>query len=217
MHRLSLLAVLAALYALNAAAAADDPLVAPAHFLQPDDPAWSDLLHHADRPSAITADFQENRWFPFKKIPVVLKGEVRVSAEHGLSLHYLAPDEHIIILDRQGLLVRQTSGDRSPPADPRTAAANSALLHVLSFDLRPLADRFELYGRREGDAWNIALVPRDPDLRSTLGQISVAGEGPAVRRIELRRSALQRVEILVDPPRRTGLAFTPDELHRFFR
>jgi hypothetical protein len=45
--------------------------------------------------------------------------------------------------------------------------------------------------------------------------ITVAGEDAAVRRIELRQSARQYIEILNAPP--LAAAFTPDELKRHFR
>ena len=168
-----------------------------------------------EQPSVI-ADFTELRRFSFKKTPTVLKGEVRVSDEHGLSLHYLEPEDQIVINDEQGVLIRTSNGDRRPPSDPQAAAANLALLSVLRLDLRPLAEKFELYGRRTGPAWALVLVPRAEDLRRTLGQITVEGEATAVRRIEFRRSLTQRVEILVEPPRSLA-AFGADELRRFFR
>jgi hypothetical protein len=214
--RTSVIAVLAFLFATLAGAAETDLLAVPAHRVAVDDPAWQDLAGGLRAQTAVTADFTENRWFPFRRIPTVLKGEVRVSAEHGLSLHYLDPQEQTVIVDDRGMLVRTKAGDSVPPADPRAGAANAALLHVLQFDLRSLAEAFEIYGIRTGAAWKLALVPKDDALRRTLGQISIEGEGAAVRRIELRRSALQRVEIAVDPPRSTA-AFAADEIRRFFR
>ncbi len=193
-----------------------DPLVAPAHRLAPDDPAWAELAGGLRNQPSVTADFTEQRRFAFRKTPTVLQGEVRVSTAHGLSLHYRGPENQTVIIDPRGLLVRTPAGDTVPPSDPRAAAANSALLHLLRLDLGPLADTFELYGLRTGTAWTIALVPRAAELRRTLGQISVEGEAAAVRRIEFRRSATQRVEILVAPPR-SAAPFSADELRRFFR
>ena len=63
---------------------------------------------------------------------------------------------------------------------------------------------------------NLVLVPRADDLRRTLGRISVDGEAAVVRRIELRRSALQSVEILISAPRPSA-PFAADELKRYFR
>jgi glycosyltransferase involved in cell wall biosynthesis len=197
-------------------AAAPDPLVNPEHLLPPAAPAWGDLVAAFARLPDTTADFTERRYFPFKAEPVALAGEVRVSATHGLSLHYTAPDERTVILDDQGVLLRAAAGDQAPPADPRAAAANDALRHVLRFDLAALAPDFELYGRRDGAAWTLALVPRTEALRRSVGRITVTGEAAAIRRIEIRRTPKQAVEISIAPPR-PAAAFTAAELKTFFR
>jgi hypothetical protein len=203
-------------FTLAANAADPDSLANSANRLTPDDPAWKELAGGLQQRPSVTADFTELRRFSFKKTPTVLKGEVRVSAEHGLSLHYLEPEEQIVINDEAGVLVRTAKGDRRPPAEPEATAANRALLAVLRLDLRPLAETFELYGQRSGTAWTLDLVPRGAELKRTLGQITVEGDGAAVRRIEFRRSLTQRVEIQVEPPRSLA-PFSADELHRFFR
>ncbi|MFO1449740.1 MAG: glycosyltransferase [Opitutaceae bacterium] len=178
--------------------------------------AWDDLAKAFARQPDTAAEFTENRYFPFRKIPVVLTGISRVSVAHGLSLQYLTPSEHLVILDGAGMLLRSDKGDSAPPADPRADAANRALRNVLRFDFAALAGDFELLGRREGDQWTLTLVPRAEDLRRTLGRIRVEGVATVVRRIELRRSALQSVEILIAPPRPPA-PFTADELKRYFR
>ncbi len=178
--------------------------------------AWDDLARLFTGQTDVTADFTEHRYFPFRKIPVVLTGVSRVSATRGLSLQYLTPAERLVILDGEGMVLRDAKGDSTPPADPRGDAANRALRHVLRLDFPALAQDFELLGRREGDRWSLVLVPRADDLRRTLGRISVDGEAAVVRRIELRRSALQSVEILISAPRLSA-PFAADELKRYFR
>jgi glycosyltransferase involved in cell wall biosynthesis len=203
-------------------AAEPDPLVNPAHLLAPGAPAWSDLAEAFAHQADVTADFTEHRFFPFKKDPVELTGEVRVSAARGLSLHYLTPEERIVILDAHGVLIRGKDGQTAAPADPRAASTNDALLHILHFDFGALGKDFELYGQREAGTWTLVLVPRTEAQRRTIGRITVAGSagggtGPAsVRRIELRRSARQAIEILIAPPRPPA-PFSAAELKRFFR
>jgi hypothetical protein len=208
--------LLAAILAAAAQAEEWAPPTDTAHRVTGDDPGWAKLAGELGRQAAVTADFTEERWFSFKKTPTILHGEVRISSERGLSLHYLEPEEQTVIIDESGSVVRTASGDRAPPADARARAANLALLHLLRLDVARLAQDFEVYGRQTDPAWSIVLVPRDADLRRALGQIAVLGEGAAVRRIELRRSATQRVEITVAPPRRAA-AFTAEEIRRFFR
>ena len=211
-------AMLGVLMAIGGASrgAETNELVTPEHRLPAGAPAWNDLIadftHHPDT----TADFTERRRFPFKKDPVVLTGEVRVSAAHGLSLHYLTPEERTVILDAQGVLVRAPAGEKAPPPDPRAAAANDALLRILHFDFAGLEKDFELYGRRAGPVWFLALVPRTETLRHSEGRITEAGEGATIRHIEIRRTATQTIEIAITPPR-SPAPFTADELKRFFR
>jgi glycosyltransferase involved in cell wall biosynthesis len=214
----STLAVLGLLALAPAAlrAAEVDPLVNAEHRLPAGAPQWQDLMAgFAQRPDT-AADFTERRQFPFRREPVELKGEVRVSPTRGLSLHYLSPEDRIVILDADGMLVRAPAGEKAAPADPRAAAANEALRHILRFEFSALEKDFELYGRREGPDWQLALVPRADAMRRSIGRISVAGTAAAVRRIELRRSAKQVIEILIDPPR-PDAAFTPEELKKYFR
>ncbi len=197
-------------------AAAPDPLVSPEHRLSSAAPAWADLVEAFAHQPDTTADFTERRQFPFKQDPVELRGEVRVSAARGLSLHYTSPDERTVILDEQGMLIRARAGEKVPPADPRATAANEALRHILRFEFTALEKDFELYGRRDGPDWTLALVPRTDTLRRSLGRITVSGEAVAIRRIELRRSAKQVIEILLAPPRPPG-AFSAEELKTYFR
>jgi hypothetical protein len=202
----------------TATAKADESsaLATPANRIARDDPEWGRLAVELRAQSAVTAGFTELRWFAFKTSPTVLKGEARVSADRGLSLHYIGPAEQVVIIDGKGALLRSAAGDRAMPADPRADAANFALLHLLRLDLALLSDSFDLYGLHPGAAWALALVPRDSELRHSLGTITVDGTGAAIHRIELRRSATQRVEITMDAPQ-TKAEFTPDELRRFFR
>ena len=193
-----------------------DPLVKPEHRLAPEAPAWRELTATFSRHPDITANFTERRFFPFKKEPVELAGEARVSVARGLSLHYTTPENRLVILDEQGVLLRAAQGEKAPPADPRAAGANEALRQVLRFDLAALAKDFELYGERDGDSWNLTLVPRTDAARQGIGRISVLGDAAVVRRIELRRTAKQAIEISIDVPRSTA-PFTPEELKAFFR
>lgn len=199
----------------TAVAAAGDVTTVPENRVAPDAPAWRELADAFARQPDLTTDFVEQRYFPFSKVPIVLRGEVRVSRAHGLSLHYTAPDERTVVLDDAGVLVRDRNGQVAPP-DPRAAQANAAMLNILRCDLAALEKEFELYGRRTGETWSLVLVPRAETLRRALGNLHVSGEAANVRTVELRRSAKQHVDIAIATPRATT-AFTAEELRRFFR
>jgi glycosyltransferase involved in cell wall biosynthesis len=179
-------------------------------------PEWQELAAEFARKGDVVADFTELRKFPFKREVVELTGEVRVSAGRGLSLHYQTPTDHTVILDAAGILVRAPSGQSAPPADPRAAAANRALLKLLHFDLAGLAEDFVLTGSRSGLAWELRLEPRSDELRRSIGRITTNGIGATIRQIEIRRSEKQFVFITISPPRPPA-PFTADEVKTYFR
>ncbi len=192
------------------------PIINPENLLQLQPQGWSDVVASFAQHPDISAVFTERRFFRFRRDPVELKGEVRVSVSLGLSLHYQIPEERIVILDTKGLLVRVNAGASAPLADPRAAIVNETLLSILRFDLVSLAKDFEIYGERHASSWSLGLVPRTEALRRNLGQIAVEGEGATIRRIDIRHSAKQAIEINIGPPNSTA-KFTAEELRLYFR
>ncbi len=204
-------AVLFALAA-PAASAALPSIEDPAH-----DPRWSDLFAALAADTSRIAVFEERRHFPFRKKPVVLRGELRLAPGRGLSLQYLAPDPQTLIGDEQGLVVRDARGrTRHPPNDDRTRAAAAVLVDVLDFDLAALHEEFAFQGERTGDDWILQLVPRDASLDRSLGAITLTGQHDTIERIELTRAANQRVEILIRDAR-DNVEFSGADLKRYFR
>jgi hypothetical protein len=131
-------------------------------------------------------------------------------------LDYSAPEERTVILDDQGMIIRMHAGQKAVPPDPRAAAANAALLHLLHFDLAALEKDFELYGHREGDDWELALDPRSEALKRSVGRITASGVGATIRHIELKRTEKQVITIDIAAPH-PAAPFTDDEVKTFFR
>jgi len=181
------------------------------------DPAWRELVVRLAPNKTRQSSFEERRYFPFKRTPVVLTGEIRIVPEIGLSLRYLTPEEQTMIVDGEGVLMRDRDGrERAAPSDSRAQAATAALVNVLRFDLAKLQQEFEVHGRREGTAWSLAFVPRDANFANLLGVLAVAGDGNALTKIEIVKSPTQRIEINVRDTREDVL-FTGDTIRRFFR
>ena len=181
------------------------------------DAAWTPLFAALAGQGGVHSTFTENRWFSVKKTPVVLHGELRHSDERGLSLHYMQPEEQLLVVDDKGLLMRNAQGrTRTMAADPRAPRIDAALLPVLRFDMPALLKLFTLRVARDGDDWRLDFVPRTPELARHLSTLTVEGTGERVSRLEFRRSAKQRVEVLIGETQ-TGVAFTAEEEKRFFR
>jgi outer membrane lipoprotein-sorting protein len=177
---------------------------------------WADLAAaFAVRPD-VTADFTESRYFPFKERPAVMRGEVRVSRERGLSLRYTSPDDHVVIVDREGVVLRDKKRSATPPADVRGAVINRALMNTLNLNFAALAEDFRLEGERKGEAWTLILWPREKMVQQAFRQITVSGRGTEVERIELRRSQRQFIEIMMNRSRES-VGFTAEEIGKYFR
>ncbi len=181
-----------------------------------DDPAWQELFSHLAPTSPRQCAFEERRYFPFRARPVVLTGTVRIAPGRGLSLEYATPARRTVIIDGEGILVRESGGQRAAPAQGRAQAATAALAAILRFDPAELARDFKLDGTLGPDAWKLTLIPREPGLAESLESVSVDGVRGRLGRIELVRSAAQRIEIVLGPATE-GIAFSADTLARAFR
>lgn len=182
-----------------------------------EDPAWRELFAELAPARSRQSAFEERRYFPFRKEPVVLTGEIRFAPGHGLSLRYLTPEVRILIADDKGVLMRDEQGrERVPPTDDRAQGATSALVNVLHFDLPELEKSFEVHGQRDASSWALAFVPREARLGASFGTLTMTGEGKRPRRIEIVRSPTQRIEIVLGEPQ-DGVIFTGEVLRRFFR
>jgi hypothetical protein len=191
---------------------ADTLLLNPAQ-----NPAWTDLFAQLAPNKSRQSKFEEKRYLPFRKTPVTLKGEIRIIPDRGLSLRYLEPEHRIMIVDSQGLLMRDDEGrERAAPSDSRAQAVTSALVSVLRFDLSALEKSFEVHGRREGDSWVLAFVPREHALAELIGVLAVSGTKGVLERIEMVKNPAQRIEILISGTQE-NVIFAGDVLHRFFR
>jgi outer membrane lipoprotein-sorting protein len=181
------------------------------------DPAWRPLFEKLAPHRTRQSNFEERRYFPFRREPVVFRGEIRIVPDRGLSLRYLEPEPQVMIVDDKGLLMRGADGrERTAPTDSRAQAATSALVSVLRFNVAALQQEFAMYGQRAGETWMLAFVPRDAAVSALLGTILVSGEATTLARIEMIKSPTQRIEINVSDTRE-GVLFTGDTLRRYFR
>jgi hypothetical protein len=122
----------------------------------------------------------------------------------------------IVIMDGQGVLLREAGGQRAAPPDRRVQAATAAMAAVMRFDSDELARDFSERGTRQGEAWTLTLTPRDPTLGDSLGSIVVSGAQGRLGEIQLVKSAAQRIEIILGPPSDGGV-WAPATLARYFR
>lgn len=197
-----------------------EDLTQPEFRLQPENIGadWQKLLTELQAAPPLRAEFEERRFFPFRRDYTALTGEIRLDPDHGLSLHYITPQDQLMVVDaRGGFLQNERGRRRELPDNPNARAATGALLHVLRFDLPRLAQDFDIYAARDENTWAFTFVPRaDGKLAKALSPVTVQGEGARVQLIEMRKSDRQRVEIHVGQTE-TNVVFTDEELSRYFR
>lgn len=200
-------------------AALPEDLAKPEFRLTPgeNDAPWRQLIDDLKAKPPLRALFVENRYFPFRKEPAKLAGEIRLDPTRGLSLHYATPDDRLMVVDSKGGFMADERGRRRElPADPRAQAATTALLNVLNFDLPALSKNFTIYAARDGNDWRFTFVPQPGPLASVLNPITITGANGLLQTIEMRKSGSQRVEIIIGETT-TGVTFDEAELKRFFR
>jgi hypothetical protein len=180
------------------------------------EPAWQPLFAKLGAARPLYSTFEEQRWFGFRKTPVVLQGEMRLDPAHGLSLHYTQPEERVVVLDAKGVLLRDAHGSRALPSDPRSGGLERALLPALRFEVKELRAAVTVHAARDGDDWRLDLEPKDPATRKSLGNLVIQGSGETVTQLEFRRSASQRVVIHIRSTQEPA-AFSAAELQRYFR
>ncbi|MDR2674521.1 MAG: outer membrane lipoprotein carrier protein LolA [Opitutaceae bacterium] len=209
----ALLFAVAPVPALRAAPPAEPgPLIEPGR----NDGGWRWLFSALAAQGAMRSTFTEERWFAMRKTPAVLQGEMRLLPGRGLSLHYTEPEEQLLVVDDAGLLMRDARGRTRELKAGAAAGLPAALLPVMQFDLEKLRERFYLHAARDGNDWRLDFVPRDRELARALGSLAVTGIGTAVRRLEFRHSAKQRIVVIIKTAG-TGVTFSDEEARRFFR
>jgi len=213
-RRGALVLLLGLLAALATPASRAAPLTNPDPEIAAHDAHWAPILQQLGQRENRQSQFEERRYFPFRLVPVVLTGTVRIAPEHGLSLEYQQPDYRIVIVDGGGLLMRDRSGrDQAAPNDPHLTQAISALVSILSFDQRQIEEHYVLHGSQAGADWRISLVPKTAGDWSA---IVLHGDAGGLSGIELVRSKSLRITIALSASQ-AGVSFSPAEIARYFR
>ncbi|MET0263830.1 MAG: outer membrane lipoprotein carrier protein LolA [Rariglobus sp.] len=178
-------------------------------------PSWETRVKALLAPATLSADFVETREVALKNRPVSVKGVVRISRQHGLSLQYDQRRAPIVIVDERGMLARHPDGKEQTP--PPEAEAGVRLLHaLLSFDLVALGRSYEIAGEERPDgAWLLQFKRRD-GAEAYYRDLVLAGEKENLSRIEFRRDARQNTIIRIGETR-LNPGFTPEELALYFR
>lgn len=212
--------IAALLLALPCAWAGAADVFAGANQVDPANPpaALVELREAIQQRGAIQAEFVERRQIAFKREAIELRGELAYAPGKGLSLHYLEPEEHRVVLSGNSLISEDDEGMLQERRIPRRYAALQA---VLTLDVDALSKQFKVY-YASGDEWSFGLFAEGETRtgpRRSVGSpsesIIVQGSGTVVERIELQRTGSIKVVIELSAVSELDARDT-EALNRFF-
>lgn len=191
-------------------------------FPQTDSPAGlqgklAELEKAAAEYPARKIDFNEQRFFSFRKVPVELEGVLRIWEDHGVSIVY--PEKRTgIVADETGVLLRKYSKDggfRQKSGGSGESDTMNLLKAAFEFDRVALEEAFEMDWQNGGEQWSIGLTPRDPEEKK-IERLLIIGTGEAVVKIEMSFAGDRRIEI--QPQEEIGLErFSEEDERLYFR
>lgn len=180
---------------------------------------WAEAFQTAD---AIHATFREERHLAIRRTPLELSGEMRFQTGLGLSLHYQSPEERTVIVDDEGVLLRDARGrSRRAPLKSEAAASAAVLLKVLRFDLSALAENFFIVATPrtpppEAAPWSIRFEPTEKAAAKGIAALLVSGHGREINRIVLGPGTTEEIVITILSVDRQP-AFPAEVTRAFFR
>jgi len=145
----------------------------------PDDPAAAVVSRLGSDP-VLRGTFTQSRQIQGFKRPVVSSGEFAVARDGGILWHTKVPFDSTLAVTPDRLRVvdarQQTEVDLDARREPMLRTLNGLLQSVVVGDVASLRQQFEVDIRLEGgDAWEIALVPRDAVLKNRFTAIRMTG------------------------------------------
>jgi len=166
-------------------------------------PQWQALLQTLRAQDNDCAQFSEERYRPFRRMPSSFSGEAQFDPEEGLTLHYTDPVTVTYELHEHGLTRINPDGDRREFEQPEVKALARVMQHALAFDWAALGAQYTAEGMLEEDDWQLTLSPREGSDSEQLGYRTVvlSGDAQQLTHLELQRSARERVEISFSPCR----------------
>jgi hypothetical protein len=160
---------------------------------------WNRVFDGLSARRNIRSEFTELRHSGFRSKPVPVKGVMRFSPEHGVSIeHTDGVDVTVTLITAKGLFRREDGRFDPVVHDVPAARAPRLLYPVFNFDRKSVAANFTAEGElRGGDAWTMTLRPRDPDVAGTVTRVELAGTGDRIGRIVIVRDERTRIEIII--------------------
>jgi hypothetical protein len=130
------------------------------------------------RSPGLFARFHEEKQIALLVLPLKSDGTLHFDKRHGLAKHTLSPRKQSVLLS--GTALTMWDGTRTETVPLQSSAPLRALAQAFSLMLaadRPALEKsFSLAFHADGRAWQLALVPTDPELKKLVTEIDVTGD-----------------------------------------
>ncbi len=168
-----------------AAGAAGSPPTANAAAAGSLDPA--SLLARIAAARSVRVRFVEHKHLKLLDAPVVSSGTLRYDPPGRLEKRTESPHAETMVLQDDRLILERDGRTRSIGVDqlPAVGALVGGLRDVLAGDAGALGTRFRLVAQGTDAAWQLVLLPSDPELGALVSRILIEGGGARVARIEV--------------------------------
>jgi hypothetical protein len=171
------------------------------------------LLEHLARPAPAATPFIEVHFSQLLARPLVISGKLEYLGPDGLARTVEQPYHErtaihgdTVTVEREHDKPRQFSLKHAP--ELKSLLGSFAAL--LSGDRTALRSEFDLDLQGEGEAWTLALTPRDAHVRKRIESITVIGQGNEPRCLNTREPGDNATVMLVGPATQTTLPALPD-------
>lgn len=104
----------------------------------------------------VRGQFVYRKFLPELSAPLESSGEYLFAKNYGLVWHTQQPFDSEFVMTQRGM---QQRGERGSGESPAMRTAARIFLSLLSLDLQALRSTFELYGRNDGQRWQLGLRP----------------------------------------------------------
>ncbi|MGC3962056.1 MAG: outer membrane lipoprotein carrier protein LolA [Rhodocyclaceae bacterium] len=168
--------------------------------------------------AVVRGDFEQQKTLAGFRKPAVSRGNFLIARDRGVLWVTTSPFSGSLRLTRNEIVAR--TGDQqtmrlSASEQPGMQSVSRLLFGLLSGDLAPLADSFEIAGELRGaQGWQLALTPKTPALQKMFTRIDLEGDR-YVRHVKLAESSGDSTDIRLSNVGSQPPALTADEVKRF--
>jgi len=165
------------------------------------------------RPDILCGNFRQQKKLDGIKAPLVSEGRFCVHAEKGILWRHLKPFEQTLRVTKDEIVMMQggrVTNRLDANEEPMVRMINSVLLALVSGDIAPIQDLFDIDARIKSGFWNVSLRAKNPQLARAVSKVFFDGRN-YVQTILIRRENGDETRIVFSGIHTGADALNPDE------